>query len=122
MYVGFDVPNSTLPDDHAYGEITIDPRDGHVLPRDQLALGSALFYPMHFSLHITWYDIGYWIVGLAAMAMLAAIVSGVVMHRKIFREFFTFRPGRSCCAARSTFTTSRASWRCRFIFYGRCRA
>ena len=94
MYVGFDVPNSTLPDDHAYGEITIDPRDGHVLPRDQLALGSAFFYPMHFSLHITWYDIGYWIVALAAMAMLAAIVSGVVMHRKIFREFFTFRPGK----------------------------
>ena len=80
------------------------------------------FYPMHFSLHITWYDIGYWIVALAAMAMLAAIVSGVVMHRKIFREFFTFRPGRSCCAARSTCTTSPASWRCRFIFCGRCRA
>ncbi len=94
MYVGFDVPNSTLPDDHAYGEITIDPRDGHVLPHDQLAIGSAFFYPMHFSLHITWYEVGYWIVALAAMAMLAAIVSGVVMHRKIFREFFTFRPGK----------------------------
>jgi uncharacterized iron-regulated membrane protein len=94
MYVGFDVPNSTLPDDHIYDEITIDPRDGRLLPRDRLALGSAFFYPMHYGLHITWYDIGYWIVALAAMAMLAAIVSGVVMHRKIFREFFTFRPGK----------------------------
>jgi uncharacterized iron-regulated membrane protein len=92
MYVGFEVPNSTLPDDLAYGSITIDPRDGQVLPKDQLALGSAFFYPMHFSLHITWHDIGYWIVALAAMSMLAAVVSGVVMHRKIFREFFTFRP------------------------------
>lgn len=94
LYVGFEVPNSTLPNDLAYGSITIDPRDGHVLPEYQLPLGSAFFYPMHFSLHITWYDIGYWIVALAAMSMLAAVVSGVVMHRKIFREFFTFRPGK----------------------------
>jgi uncharacterized iron-regulated membrane protein len=94
MFVGFEVPNSTLPNDLAYGRITIDPRDGHVLPKDQLALGSAFFFPMHYSLHFTWYDIGYWIVGLAAMAMLAAVVSGVVLHRKIFREFFTFRPGK----------------------------
>jgi uncharacterized iron-regulated membrane protein len=34
-------------------------------------------------------DIGYWLVGCAAMAMLVAIVSGVVMHKKIFHEFFT---------------------------------
>jgi uncharacterized iron-regulated membrane protein len=91
MYVGFEVPNSTLPDDTIYGDVTIDPRDGRALPEDRLALGSAFFYPMHYSLHITWHDIGYWLVALSAMAMLAAIVSGVVMHRKIFREFFTFR-------------------------------
>ncbi len=29
---------------------------------------------------------------LAALVMMAALVSGVVMHRKIFRELFTFRP------------------------------
>ncbi|HTU66380.1 MAG TPA: PepSY-associated TM helix domain-containing protein [Steroidobacteraceae bacterium] len=94
-YVGFAVPHSTLPDDTIYAEQTIDPRDGHALHRDQLALGSGFFYPMHFSLHLEWHDIGYWIVGLSAMAMLAALVSGVVMHRKIFREFFTFRPERN---------------------------
>jgi len=94
VFVGFEVPNSTLPNDLAYGSVVIDPRDGRKLPKDRLALGSAFFYPMHYSLHFTWYDIGMWIVGLAAMAMLAAVVSGVVMHRKIFREFFTFRPGK----------------------------
>jgi uncharacterized iron-regulated membrane protein len=31
-------------------------------------------------------------VGFAALIMLVALVSGVVMHRKIFRELFTFRP------------------------------
>ena len=35
---------------------------------------------------------GYYIVGLAAFMMLAALVTGVIMHRKIFRELFTFRP------------------------------
>ena len=94
MYVGFEVPNSTLPDDHIYGDVTIDPRDGRVLPEDRLPLGSAFFYPMHYSLHLHWYDLGIWIVGFAAMMMLVAVVSGVVMHRKIFREFFTFRPGK----------------------------
>lgn len=94
QYVGFNVPNSPLPDDTIYANQTIDPRDGKILRRDQLALGSAFFYPMHYSLHFDWHEIGYWIVGLSAMAMLAALVSGVVMHRKIFREFFTFRPMR----------------------------
>jgi uncharacterized iron-regulated membrane protein len=95
LFVGFEVPHSTVPDDQIFGEVTIDPRNGRVLSREQLPLGSGFFYPMHFSLHITWHDLGYWIVGFAAIAMLAAIVSGVVMHRKFFREFFTFRPGRN---------------------------
>ncbi|MEY4551441.1 MAG: hypothetical protein RL685_7636, partial [Pseudomonadota bacterium] len=40
-----------------------------------------------------WLDLGYWIVGFAALVMLVALVSGVVIHRKLFRELFTFRPG-----------------------------
>ncbi|MFT3666813.1 PepSY-associated TM helix domain-containing protein [Piscinibacter sp.] len=77
---------------HVHGWATIDPRSGRVLPDDKLKIGSGFFYPMHYSLHLHWLDLGYWIVGLAALVMLAALVSGVVMHRKIFREFFTFRP------------------------------
>jgi uncharacterized iron-regulated membrane protein len=94
LFVAFAVPNSKIPHDEIYGYRTIDPRDGRVLRRDQLPLGSAFFYPMHYSLHLTWKDLGYWIVGFAAMTMLIALVSGVVMHRKFFREFFTFRPDR----------------------------
>jgi uncharacterized iron-regulated membrane protein len=94
LFVAFSVPHSKIPHDEIYGYRTIDPRDGRVLRRDQLPLGSAFFYPMHYSLHLTWKDLGYWIVGFAAMTMLIALVSGVVMHRKFFREFFTFRPKR----------------------------
>jgi len=94
----FDIPNKPrdASDDHqhVHGWATIDPRGGVFLPEGRLKIGSDFFYPMHYSLHLHWMDLGYWIVGLAALAMLAALVSGVVMHRKIFREFFTFRPGR----------------------------
>lgn len=92
----FGIPNKAknAADDeqHVHGWATIDPRSGAVLPEDRLNIGSDFFYPMHYSLHLTWLDLGYWIVGLAALTMLAALVSGVVIHRKLFREFFTFRP------------------------------
>jgi uncharacterized iron-regulated membrane protein len=96
LYAEFAVENNPDdPLDHVHGHVTIDPRSGEVLPGDPLKLGSEFFYPMHYSLHLRWMDLGYWIVGLAALAMLAALVSGVVIHRKLWREFFTFRPRKS---------------------------
>ena len=95
MYAEYAVTNNPKdPDDHVHGHVTIDPRNGKVLPHDQLKIGSEFFYPLHYSLHLEWMSLGYWIVGLAALVMLAALVSGVVMHRKIFREMFTFRPAK----------------------------
>jgi uncharacterized iron-regulated membrane protein len=94
MGASFGVPVARNPDahNHIHGEITIDPRNGAIVPNDALKVGSAWFYPMHYSLNWMWKDIGYWIVGLAGFTMLVALVSGLIMHRKIFREFFTFRP------------------------------
>lgn len=91
VYTSFALPNAIVAGDHIHGHRTIDPRDGQPLPEGELKVGSEFFYPMHYSLHLHWLDLGYWIVGLAALAMLVALVSGVVIHRKIFREFFTFR-------------------------------
>jgi uncharacterized iron-regulated membrane protein len=94
MGAGFRVPLAKNPDDHnhIHGDTTIDPRSGARVRDDALKIGSRWFYPLHYSLNWTWKDIGYWIVGLAAFTMLVALVTGVVMHRRIFREFFTFRP------------------------------
>ena len=93
MFAEYAVTNNPDdPDDHVHGHVTIDPRSGTLLPDDRLKIGSEFFYPMHIGLHLTWKDLGYWIVGLAALAMLAALVSGIVIHRRIFRELFTFRP------------------------------
>lgn len=94
MWAEFAVTNPQDPEDHVHGNVTVDPRSGMTLSDDRLAIGRNFFYPMHYSLHLHWLDLGYWIVGLAALIMLVALVSGVIMHRKIFRELFTFRPER----------------------------
>ncbi|MGY3228649.1 putative iron-regulated membrane protein [Luteibacter sp. HA06] len=54
--------------------------------------GGDFFYRLHFDMHympIIW---GRWLSGICAMAMLIAIISGVITHKKIFADFFTFRP------------------------------
>jgi uncharacterized iron-regulated membrane protein len=53
---------------------------------------SGFFFPFHYGLLISWKDLGKWLVGLAGMAMLVLLVSGVIIHRKLLADFFTFRP------------------------------
>lgn len=55
---------------------------------------SGFFYPMHYRLLIGG-NLGYWIVALATIYMMVLLVTGVVIHRKIFKDFFTFRPQKS---------------------------
>ncbi|BBL24324.1 PepSY-associated TM helix domain-containing protein [Comamonas terrigena] len=95
LFAGYVVPNAKNPDDGVRGNRTIDPRSGGALPDDQLKVGSGFLYPLHYSLTFYWKGLGFWIVGFAALMMLVALVTGVVMHRKFFREFFTFRPKKA---------------------------
>ncbi|MET1756313.1 PepSY-associated TM helix domain-containing protein [Novosphingobium sp. RD2P27] len=53
--------------------------------------GGEFFYRFHFDLHYMPVIWARWLVGFAAMMMLVAILSGIVTHKKIFRDFFTFR-------------------------------
>lgn len=71
-----------------------DPATGALLPEPGTLAGTGFIFPFHFNLHITWERVGYWIVGLAGMAMLALLVSGVIIHIRIFKDFFTLRTGR----------------------------
>jgi len=95
LYAGYEVPNAKDPEEAIWAYATIDPRDGSVLPDDRLKIGSGFFFPLHYGLTLDWKNLGIWIVGFSALVMLAALISGVVMHRKVFREFFTFRPGKA---------------------------
>src|SRR5690606_41096635 len=57
--------------------------------------GGETLYQMHYLLRYLPSRTAYWIVVLCTMLMLVAIVTGVITHKRIFRDFFTFRPGRS---------------------------
>ena len=75
------------------GERTyLDPDSGEALEPRQTA-GGNFFFRFHYTLHMP-RNIGIWAVGFAAMAMLVALISGIVIHKKIFKEFFTFRPAK----------------------------
>ena len=52
--------------------------------------GGDFLYRFHFELALPplW---GRWIVGTCALIMLVALVSGIITHRRIFADFFTFR-------------------------------
>lgn len=69
----------------------IDAGTGEVLtPRE--TPGGNFLYRFHFELYAMPREWGRWIVGIATFAMLVAIISGVITHKKIFSDFFTFRP------------------------------
>ncbi|MEM7360238.1 MAG: PepSY-associated TM helix domain-containing protein [Pseudomonadota bacterium] len=75
-------------------EAMLDPRSGEVLDLTDSHAGSDFFFRFHFMLHMPGI-IGYIVVGLAAVGMMALVVSGIFIHRKIIQEFFTFRPQKS---------------------------
>ncbi|RZK78021.1 MAG: PepSY domain-containing protein, partial [Methylobacterium sp.] len=56
--------------------------------------GGDFLYRFHFELNMAplW---GRWVVGICAMIMLMALISGIVTHRRIFADFFTFRRDKS---------------------------
>lgn len=54
--------------------------------------GGQTLYRMHYALHYLPNNVAYWIVGICSMFMLVAIITGIVIHKKIFKDFFTFRP------------------------------
>ena len=53
--------------------------------------GGNFLYRFHFELYAMPRIWARWIVGVATMLMFIAIISGVITHKKIFTDFFTFR-------------------------------
>lgn len=53
--------------------------------------GGEFFYRFHFDLYYLPVIWARWLVGIATVMMLVAILTGIVTHKKIFRDFFTLR-------------------------------
>jgi uncharacterized iron-regulated membrane protein len=56
--------------------------------------GGQLLYRMHYELHYLPDSWAVLFIGVCTMLMLVAIISGIVTHKKIFKDFFTFRPAK----------------------------
>ncbi|QRE72927.1 PepSY-associated TM helix domain-containing protein [Methylobacterium aquaticum] len=71
------------------GHVLLDPQTGAPAAL-RATRGGEFFYRFHFELNLPplW---GRWIVGICAMVMLVALVSGIVTHRRIVSDFFTLR-------------------------------
>lgn len=78
------------------GPVALNPATGAPLTGEQAASrkteGGRHFMSFHYMLQAD--TPGYWLVGWASMCMLVALVTGVVVHKRIFKDFFTFRPGK----------------------------
>lgn len=76
------------------GQFTANPVDGSVLPQGwaRQTEGGRYFMLFHYTLYAG--IPGFWLVGWIAMCGLVAMVTGIIVHKRIFKDFFTFRPGK----------------------------
>lgn len=73
--------------------LLMDPKTGEAFTPQETRGGNFL-YRFHFQLYGVPVFTARWLVALATMFMFVAIISGVITHKKIFKDFFTFRPAK----------------------------
>ncbi|MFC3032595.1 PepSY-associated TM helix domain-containing protein [Pseudoalteromonas fenneropenaei] len=56
--------------------------------------GGNFFYRLHFDLHYLDVITARWLVCLASLFMLVALISGIVIHKRIFKDMFQLRGGK----------------------------
>lgn len=87
----WNTPGVKKGDTNYRNRVHFNPTTGAVLePRE-----SRLFdfiYRLHFELYGVPREFGRWVVGIAALGMLVAIISGVIIHKRIFKDLFKFQP------------------------------
>ncbi|CCQ10538.1 FIG138928: iron-regulated membrane protein [Pseudoalteromonas luteoviolacea B = ATCC 29581] len=56
--------------------------------------GGDFFYRLHFDLHYLSPITARWLVCFASLFMLIALISGIIIHKRIFKDLFTWRSGK----------------------------
>ena len=81
------------PGRRGFESAVLNPETGERLHPRETAGGNFL-YRFHFELYALPRNVARWIVGIATAFMFIAIISGIITHKKIFKDFFTFRPAK----------------------------
>lgn len=81
---------------HGDLDVHLDPITGNEALQEERTRteGGQIFKDAHWKLHYLGEKFGVYIVGVAAILGLVAVVGGLIVHKKIFADFFTFRPGK----------------------------
>ncbi|MFT3720536.1 PepSY-associated TM helix domain-containing protein [Pseudorhodoferax sp.] len=91
LTLGYDSEESHIPARDRFHPATLEP-----LAASNTRGASNFIYPFHHNLTLRGgNNVGALLVGIASMGMLCLLISGIVIHRKIFAEFFTLRLFRS---------------------------
>ncbi len=73
---------------------SVDPTTGRAFEAGRNTGGGTALYTLHYELRYLNSSAALYLVGVATMFMLLALITGVVVHKKIFADLFTFRPGK----------------------------
>jgi uncharacterized iron-regulated membrane protein len=72
---------------------TLDPRSGTPVDYGARATGGGqVLYKMHYQLAYMPYNKAILFIMVCTLVMFAAMVTGIIVHKNIFKDFFTFRP------------------------------
>ena len=74
-------------------QLYMDPASGDII-QPRATAGGDFLYHFHYQLYGLGRAGGEWIVGIATMVMFVAIITGIIVHKNIIKDFFTFRPGK----------------------------
>ena len=75
-------------DNGEFDEAALDPVTGNPLQRE--TEGGHFFVHFHYQLNAG--TIGTYVVGVIGLMMFVGLLTGIVIHKRIFKDFFTFRP------------------------------
>ncbi|AWB66143.1 PepSY domain-containing protein [Saccharobesus litoralis] len=71
----------------------IDPSSGAMVQARDTAGGRTL-YRLHYNLHYIPHELAWWLTSFAALVMFIGLITGIIIHKKIFIELFTFRANK----------------------------
>lgn len=88
-----DLADETTGQEGEWRNEILDPQTGELIEARKTG-GGELLYQMHYALYYIPTTMAYWLTSLSAMFMLMALITGIIIHKKIFKDFFTFRSGK----------------------------
>ncbi|NMH65814.1 PepSY-associated TM helix domain-containing protein [Shewanella salipaludis] len=75
-------------------ELAVSADGQRVISQIRDSRGGDFLYRLHFDLHYLPPLYARYLVGFCTLFMLIALVSGIVIHKRIFKDFFSFRRGK----------------------------